>query len=98
MSLRLPDLPRVAATLAIAAVALLAIASAAAADADATLSAARAESFSSAHAKCQRKLRQSCYSQRLWHVARGRCWVFRGIATGRVGRTYGCPGSPLYVW
>lgn len=97
MSLHSPDLRRLVATLAIAAVVLLTLVSVAAA-ADETISAARVESFSAAQAKCAKKLRQSCYSQRLWHIARGRCWVFRGVVTGRVGRTYGCPGSPLYVW
>jgi hypothetical protein len=56
------------------------------------------ESFATARAKCAKKLRQSCYSQHLWHIRGGRCWVFRGVANGRVGRTYRCPGSPLYVW
>ena len=96
MSLRLPDLRGVAAALAIATVVLLA-AAVSVASADDEISAARAESFSAARGKCARTLHQSCYAQRLRHVSR-RCWVFRGVVTGRVGRTYGCPGSPLYVY
>ena len=60
-------------------------------------SAASAESFSSARARCAAKLHQSCYSQFLWHI-RGHCYVFKGVASNRIGRTWGCPGSPLYVW
>lgn len=96
MSSLMISVRRVAATCAIAAVVWPGAVSAA--SADATVSAARAESFGAARAKCVKKLRQSCYAQRLWHIRGGRCWVFRGVATGRVGRTYGCPGSPLYVY
>ena len=96
MSSSMISVRRVAATCAIAAA--IVPASVSAASADQVVSAARAESFVTARAKCVKKLRQSCYPQQLRHISGGRCWVFRGVATGRVGRTYRCPGSPLYVY
>jgi len=77
---------------------VIAFAGGASASADDELSLARAESFNAARAKCVKKLRESCYPQHLQHIRGGRCWVFRGTVTGRVGRTYGCPGSPQYVF
>jgi hypothetical protein len=59
--------------------------------------AANAESFSTARARCAAKLHQSCYAQYLRHIP-GHCYVFRGVFNHRIGRTWGCPGSPLYVW
>ena len=58
---------------------------------------AQAETFSTARARCAAKLNQSCYSQYLWHIP-GHCYVFKGVLSNRIGRTWGCPGSPLYVW
>ena len=58
---------------------------------------AQAETFSTARARCAAKLNQSCYSQYLWHIP-GNCYVFKGVLSNRIGRTWGCPGSPLYVW
>jgi hypothetical protein len=85
-SILLRNVRTLSAVLAVAGVAFLAAASA-----------AQAESFSTARARCAAKLHQSCYAQFLWHIP-GNCHVFKGVATNRIGRTWRCPGSPLYVW
>ena len=63
-------------------------------------SVASAETFSQAQVRCGSEAtyhHESCYWTHLYQV-NSTCQVGRGTITNHIYRTWGCPGSPDYVY